>query len=451
MMQLRNRRIDTASGVAQDKVTRSCDLGRGSCVKNMLQSPVEIGEASGADLRRAATRNHQPAQSVSSAAVHSCMQPTASLTTTTKAGKIRQRMNWTTEINTNVMRLYYTVTNMESDTAMYRQKLYTQFKNLYPQLDVTEQRVADQRRTIVTKNLLPATVLEQIKQQMLEALGNEQVAQERVAQESQQAQQEVEDERTTTSTSDETTMGTEETSELARLQSEFETAMAKFSGMDPANRHIIPKQSASAKLERIVATLNSKIIPNYIKDADFADIHTAIYCGAVAAVTINGSKTRPKRQGTYKKAELPPWERRLNKRIEDIRCKLARLTQYRQGRRSKKLNKHVKKILRSTAIHTKHEPQNKHVDEHIDTLKNSVSWQQGSADTKKATNESNRTYSSGMMRKCSTEISPNHKVQTTEPQAKKKWKTIGANYGQMKCNTMTKRRGSEKKKSNRMR
>src|SRR5690606_22886939 len=148
MMQLRNRKIDTASGVAQDKVTRARGRGAVPCATSTRQCPANVSEAIGCEPRSATTRK-QHAESISQTAV----QPTAVTMATTKAGNIRKRMSWSTEMNTIIMRLYYTVTNLETDMTMYRQKLYKQFKNLYPQLEVTEGRVADQRRAIVTRNL----------------------------------------------------------------------------------------------------------------------------------------------------------------------------------------------------------------------------------------------------------------------------------------------------------
>ena len=78
---------------------------------------------------------------------------------TTKMGKPRQRMKWTTEVNKSVMRCYFYVTTLETEMTMYRARMYEMFKQENPDIEVSEQRIADQRRTIVTRKFLPNNII----------------------------------------------------------------------------------------------------------------------------------------------------------------------------------------------------------------------------------------------------------------------------------------------------
>ncbi|KAF2893595.1 hypothetical protein ILUMI_12577 [Ignelater luminosus] len=87
---------------------------------------------------------------------------------TTKTGKLRQRMKWTNEINRTVMYCYYKATNGEKELLGYRSKMYNLFVNIHPQMkNVTEERIADQRRMIVVNNKIPQTILDELKDKVI--------------------------------------------------------------------------------------------------------------------------------------------------------------------------------------------------------------------------------------------------------------------------------------------
>jgi len=50
----------------------------------------------------------------------------------------------------------------------YRQKLHDSFMREYPEMEISEQRTADQQRAIVTKGLLSKPWLEEIRAQVAE-------------------------------------------------------------------------------------------------------------------------------------------------------------------------------------------------------------------------------------------------------------------------------------------
>ena len=84
----------------------------------------------------------------------------------TQAGRPRQRLKWTMSMNETVVRLYYKVTELERNLAGYRQRLHAEFCIFYPNITVTEQRVADQYRVILRNNLIPETRRNIIKREI---------------------------------------------------------------------------------------------------------------------------------------------------------------------------------------------------------------------------------------------------------------------------------------------
>lgn len=61
----------------------------------------------------------------------------------------QKKMRWTVEYNEAIMRIYYLVTELETNLSTYRQSLHAKFIEEFPHLGhITEQRTADQRRLI---------------------------------------------------------------------------------------------------------------------------------------------------------------------------------------------------------------------------------------------------------------------------------------------------------------
>ncbi|KAG8239528.1 hypothetical protein J437_LFUL018902 [Ladona fulva] len=72
---------------------------------------------------------------------------------TTEAGKRRQRMKWTLEANTFIMRTYYKITKLESKATGYRETLHKLFMKEYPGIQITGQRIFDHRRAMSSYNM----------------------------------------------------------------------------------------------------------------------------------------------------------------------------------------------------------------------------------------------------------------------------------------------------------
>jgi hypothetical protein len=90
---------------------------------------------------------------------------------TTKTGKPRLRMKWTNNMNKDLMRCYYKVTEGDTITIGYRQELHQEFTTIYPQFThLTKQHLMDQKRFIINNNKIPLPMLQQMKQEVLDRL-----------------------------------------------------------------------------------------------------------------------------------------------------------------------------------------------------------------------------------------------------------------------------------------
>uniref|UniRef100_A0A1B6JW20 Uncharacterized protein n=1 Tax=Homalodisca liturata TaxID=320908 RepID=A0A1B6JW20_9HEMI len=86
----------------------------------------------------------------------------------------KRRMKWDNNVNKFIMFNYYYVTRMETDKNQYRRKLREKFLEAYPNFQgVTDQRVADQKRSIKQNRLLDIQTLREIKRAARQQLEKE--------------------------------------------------------------------------------------------------------------------------------------------------------------------------------------------------------------------------------------------------------------------------------------
>jgi hypothetical protein len=101
----------------------------------------------------------------------------------------------------------------------------------------------------------------------------------------------------------------------------------------------------------MIEILNQFILPKFVNNTtSFKKLHSIIYSGALTIIRLNGSK-EIHQTNNIKAKELPKWERRLNKRINNIRRDLGRITQYLKGINSNHLNNCIHLILNKNRIH----------------------------------------------------------------------------------------------------
>ncbi|KAL0810285.1 hypothetical protein ABMA28_010444 [Loxostege sticticalis] len=314
------------------------------------------------------------------------------------------RMRWTDSLNESLMRCYYTVTQLETNMTTYRSKLHLKFIDTHPNLShITPQRLSDQRRSIVNNRLLDQTVLQRIRNEVSLSLTNNheylyahpsispdtecpehhtystltdiQPTNKRILNYTTLHSESITQNTEVDSTNQETLMNinSDLTSDInLNINNTFKEAFEHFTGTDPTTRPYIPKQKTSKKFSAIVHHINNNILPEHLNiETDFKTLQTVIYCAAWTAATCNGakiSKTITERTPLTGRRK-PRWEIRLEKKKEDLRAKIGKLTQYKNGNRSPTLTKQVKIIMDKYKTHSIHEEPNTQITHFIDTLK----------------------------------------------------------------------------------
>jgi hypothetical protein len=136
-----------------------------------------------------------------------------------------------------------------------------------------------------------------------------------------------------------------------QIEDEFNRTLNEFEHIEPFNRPLLPKQQSSKKFFAMIEILNQFILPKFVNNTtSFKKLHSIIYSGALTIIRLNGSKEIDQ-TNNIKTKELPKWEQRLNKRINNIRRDLGRITQYLKGINSNHLNNCIQSILNNNRIH----------------------------------------------------------------------------------------------------
>lgn len=296
--------------------------GRGKSTRNTISNRDDR------DSSRAVT----PAKDVSQEA--SATQPA-----TTKAGKPRVRMKWNEDMNLFIMRTYYYITKLETDKTMHCKKLHDEFILKYPELNVTAQRIGDQRRAIIRNKLLSDEVISDIKKEIAERLKREErensttdstnsssdipnsqtnlpqpsndttntisylissqtssVALSPIRQDTfTQLSDTPQLSHTSTQTNDQCILSARQQLRQApipeavnidaltqKLIEQLDTALTHFNGTEPTARPKLPRLKENKKLYEYVGIFNKNILGRYFSiDSDINIIHTLIYCSAL--------------------------------------------------------------------------------------------------------------------------------------------------------------------------
>ena len=196
------------------------------------------------------------------------------------------------------------------------------FTKQYPEMEISEQRMADQRRAIVTKGLLSKPWLEEIRAQVAETFKVTNVNTEEETTRPTDENEQKEESRSLENPQ------TAENPELDKIKAEFYKALKEFEGTEPTIRYQIPKQKCSRKLSTIITTINRDILPENLKNniTNFLGLHNTIYAASVATVRMSGARReRKKLNHLQNKTQTPPWERRLKKQIDNFRKDIGRV------------------------------------------------------------------------------------------------------------------------------
>ncbi|XP_060804959.1 uncharacterized protein LOC132902746 [Amyelois transitella] len=301
------------------------------------------------------------------------------------------RMSWSNEINESILRIYYEVTEIETNMIAYRKKLHKKFIEEYPNLShITEQRLSDQRRAIVNNKMIPSQRILQIKKDAEEKLHINNISYSPEvndisislnytssttcdqSQENMLFTENEENNRTHSDTNPTITSSAMNTLNPAFqdiIKERFVEAWDQFKHTDPTTRPYIPRQKTSRKLAMIVNYINKNILPGHLNtELDFVALQTLIYTAAYTVATCNGTKINTNNIHKFD-IKVPSWQKRLEKKIDKLRSNIGRLVQYMNGNRRSQIVRTVESIKVKYSVHAQHENINTNLEHFLDTLK----------------------------------------------------------------------------------
>ena len=309
-----------------------------------------------------------------------------------------ERRKWSDDINESIMRHYYRITKLEKNITGYRPQLHKQVTQQFPSLaNVSVQRIADQRRVIIHNKLIKPERLAELRSEVMESISDENLM-DNISKSISPLL--IDDDSNSQLTFNPTVENTNETERISSLitgtqnmvtndmaqqryikyqlteeektniSSTFSKIYIDFSNTCPIQRPYIPKQKSNKKFIATIDYINLVVLPKYLtSECEFQILHTLIYCAAMTAAILNGSKISHNQNRNIAPQRIPKWQKRLQDRIEELRIKIGRLTDYIQGNRSQTLQNHINKIKQNHKIHAQHEAENSTLIEFLDTLK----------------------------------------------------------------------------------
>jgi hypothetical protein len=231
-------------------------------------------------------------------------------------------MRWDKEMNINVIRAYFRATKCDSQTSGYRTLFYNEWKNIYPNSTVTEQRICDQYRVINRNKLLTATEIDKIKNDIRLEIEDP------ISDTSANNSLQLETSDTTIIYAENETLGsiTEKEIEIPQiLKDEFRRSYLDFEGSDPTFRPRLPKIQYNKKSKQTIDYMNKFLDKEYAKYDSLEHIHLTVYAAATAVCRILNIKFQnPFNDKPYTPKD-PKWKTRIESKISKLRSDLTKL------------------------------------------------------------------------------------------------------------------------------
>ncbi|KAI5705922.1 hypothetical protein M8J75_003020 [Diaphorina citri] len=290
---------------------------------------------------------------------------------TTKTGAPRRRMNWTNEMNLDIIRCYYKATQLETKLRNYAQEFHALFTAIYPELShLNEQRLISQKRTLLIDKRIPTEIIDRIKGEVARDLETTNTSQTTSSSNSQditppttppmrpletpqrchpntlstrprttpisvtprtqsnipqstQTQNTPPESETTGENNEDTNNHTQEVRDEAL--NTLTTELVKWRGSNPNERPGIPRLNQNWRTHQYIRIIN-ELIKDQITETSLEEIQTTVYCAAKTILKLNGQKTELNE--TPRDKTTPKWEQRLNNKVAKLRAEIGRITQY---------------------------------------------------------------------------------------------------------------------------
>lgn len=253
----------------------------------------------------------------------------------------RGRLKWTNDMNEYLLRSFLRITNNEQRGIKYSTELHRRMIEKYPILRTkTVQNILDQRRAIMQNNRIDANTINRIRREVCVELGilTETNAQNNINDEHQRETGSQEEENTNT--------------EQESIRQKLRIICEMYEGIPPNLKPKLPKLvRPQRKIWNIIEETNSALDELMTENDDIRTIHNLIYAGALFVIEQNGQDIKKKSKKPPRKDERLPWQRRMDRKISDLRAKIGILTQAKHTNASNRTKKRAAEIQKNYPEH----------------------------------------------------------------------------------------------------
>lgn len=242
-----------------------------------------------------------------------------------------------------------------------------EWRLLRPNSQSTENQIATQLTSIKRNNLIPAPLIEIIKNEVAndihlsnteitiqpnpETENVEEIHLENILDQDEHLSDErPEHVNETNNHRDQRTRNEDELyiSEIeTKLIEKFNTTRMMYEMTEPNNRPLIKKLKPNKKVYQLTEILNKYIESNIKEVTDLEDLQTIIYCTAKTVTEEILPATEPTRiKEETRKNNTPKWKIRLEMKINTIRSRLNKINDWQRNKGGRKLEKEVMVILK---------------------------------------------------------------------------------------------------------
>nr|CAI5845755.1 unnamed protein product [Callosobruchus analis] len=225
-----------------------------------------------------------------------------------------RRMHWSRDLNLDLMRAYYSLTNGGNAKQGCMKKLENAWRMMRPELDKKAQQLSDQVRSILNSRLLTDAELKNVK-----ATGSLLSEQPRTPEAPRQALA-----ATTEITATDATTHISPIDNPAVINHYIEYDI-RYRDVSMENRPVLRKLKINSLIKRTIQNMNHYLSQRSSERYTLLEICHRVYCAASEVCSIHNAM---KNKGCQKvdrtpNKEKPPWERRLEHKINLFKRSIA--------------------------------------------------------------------------------------------------------------------------------
>ncbi|XP_045474950.1 uncharacterized protein LOC123680878 [Harmonia axyridis] len=333
-----------------------------------LQSLAEASEASGTPLRTGTTRPRSLFRNTLGEGLDQSEvgDPARTLE--------HRRQRWTREMNQSLMNAYYLVTEGETKTKKYAANLAEKWESIYPDKRFTGKHLIAQIKNIKTRKLLSPDELETIKGDATSNSPRRRIDDIRRSIHRQSTNTWQGNINQSNDSDDQlTTVEMEPDEAMLEIRELFQGESQKWEGMMMENRPRIPKLRQSKDTRTIMVAINNALKEILNNSENFEELCHRVYCAAMMANNLQSSDSVSKSQKKPQQHK-PPWEERLEQKINILRKEIGAFHAYlREKEASKKVKKKVQNYTKKLNMYESDPQYKDKVTTHLETLKQKIS------------------------------------------------------------------------------